>query len=223
MNELTFQEDGHKYFLLEGGEENGKGIEIPHVTGILEAAGLLELPPGINLKLIKRKLTQGEPLTPAEDMWVRAGEFGTAVHKACELYDLGTLNESILDINLKPWLESWKIFKKEFGITFFEAIEIRVYSKRWRFAGTVDRGQTINGKRTLIDIKTPTVLQDWVSLQLAGYQIAHEEMTKLKIKQRWGVRLRPGQRPEIKPYNDKSDRDVFIGALQVSNWKKRRG
>ena len=202
MVEVNFNAEEHKYYV--------KGIEVPHVTGILEAAGLTGRPPGI-----------------LDDVWERNGKFGLAVHEACRLYDIGTLNLKTLDGALVSWLEGWIKFKRDFGITAFEATETRVYSKRWGFAGRLDREHPINNKATLLDIKTPTLKKRATGVQLAAYQVGWEEMTKKKIKQRWAVHLREDGY-SIEPYEDKSDRDVFLACLQkvraqvqIDNWKKR--
>ena len=203
MDDITFNAEEHKYYV--------KGLEIPHVTGILEAAGLTGRPPGIS-----------------DDVWGRSGRFGLAVHEACRFHDIETLNVATLDKALVPWLAGWVKFKHDFGIEVFQAVEVKLYSKRWGFAGRMDREHPINNKATLVDIKTPTLKKRATGVQLAAYQIAWEEMTKKKIKQRWAIHLKEDGY-SIEPYDDKGDKDVFLACLQkvraqvqIDNWLKRR-
>lgn len=201
-HKLIFEPKAHKYSL--------DGVKIPHVWEILEGAGVAFRPPGI-----------------ADDLWLRNQRFGKAGHIACQLHDLGRLNEKRLDKGLKPYLESWKMFRGIYRIKKFKIIEMPVYSVRWQFAGTLDRAHPITvlitPRLTLLDLKFSDTLPKYLALQLAGYKIAYEEMTGKKIQARWVVQLQPGTRPKILPCEDKSDEDVFIACLQLYNWRKKNG
>jgi len=178
----------------------------PRVTGIMQAEGL------IDFSMVR------------QDIMERAQVFGTAVHKAAELWDLGTLDINNLDPAIVPYLEGWKNFLKDYGLTFTpEEIEHRLVSKRYGFGGTPDRWHTEKG--LLVDIKSTTAMYPATAIQTMAYQMLIEESLKIKIKKRIGVQLtgEPGKGYKIAPYKDTSDKSVFLSCLNVYRWKQRKG
>ena len=67
--------------------------------------------PGVTTILKKARLIDTD--APWFDEYSR--DRGTAVHLACELWDLGTLDESTLDPVLVPYLDGWRLFMAETG------------------------------------------------------------------------------------------------------------
>ncbi len=129
----------------------------------------------------------GEPSVfgDAEDkaFWM---ERGTAVHKATELYDKGTLNVCGLDYRIKPRVLSWMKFRNEVGGKII-GNETEVVNKHLGYVGHLDR--MIRGSRMwpnhdlLVDIKCG---KPWpiCALQLMAYKLAWLETkrTRKKIK-----------------------------------------
>jgi hypothetical protein len=190
QNKLTFNPEIHEYLL--------NGSRIPSVTQALQVLNPLS----------------GIPLDRLES----AREFGIAVHLACELYDLNNLDEVNLDPNLQPYLEGWMLFKDDMNFKPLR-VEERVYSVKYRFAGTVDR---IGEDLSILDIKSGSELTEIVGLQTAGYQLAYNEMNpKNKSKKRLGVLLTPAGTYKIQEYKNKNDANVFLSALSITNWKER--
>ncbi|MFA6142477.1 MAG: hypothetical protein WC738_04190 [Candidatus Omnitrophota bacterium] len=175
---------------------------LPRVTEILRAEGLIDF----------SKVPQ--------DIMERAQLFGTAVHSTTELWDKGTLNLMKLDPLLIPYLEGWKKFIKDYGISFKpDEIERQLISIKWGFKGTPDRWPIVQGKRTLIDLKSSTAMYPSTSIQTAAYQILLEE-NGIKVQQRWGIQLNDKGIYKIIPYTKLSDRTVFLSALNLWKWKK---
>jgi len=176
----------------------------PRVTSILQAAGLLDF------SMVRK------------DIMERAQVFGTAAHLAAQLDDLHTLDIDSVDSSIMGYLESWRKFCKDYGLTFTpEEIEQRLVSKRYGFAGSPDRWHTEKG--LLVDIKTSTVMSAATKLQTAAYQILIEENMGIKIKERLGVQLTENGYKIAPPYNDKSDKPAFLSFLYGYNWKKKEG
>src|SRR3990167_1495715 len=98
-----------------------KEEKYPRVTTILSKAGLISFS-YLNPNVLKN-----------------AQLFGTAVHKAAELYDLGTLDIRKLSAPLLPYLTAWQKFKADYKIQEFIAIEKHVISEKWQYRGTLDR------------------------------------------------------------------------------------
>ncbi len=186
---ITFDAKTHTYKL--------DGVVVPSVTQILGLANLYEF---IDKKLLKR-----------------AADFGTAVHKATELYDEGRLNESNLDVALVPYLNGWKKFLNDtkFHVDLAEKL---VYSHHG-YAGTFDRMGVLDSKNTLLDIKTSTVVPKTTALQLAAYQGAWEEMGGNPVDQLMCVQLKPDSY-SIKVYNNPKDYFTFLTFLSVYKWSQ---
>jgi CRISPR/Cas system-associated exonuclease Cas4 (RecB family) len=160
-------------------------------------------------------------MVPAEIM-ERAQIFGTALHKATELWDKNDLDITTLSAPLIPYLEAWRKFIKDFNITIKpDEIERHLTSKKLGFQGTPDRFTVINGKITIVDLKSSTSMYPATEIQTAAYQILVEENTGLKVSQRWGVQLTEKGTYKIEPYKDPTDRSVFLSALNIYNWKRR--
>jgi len=175
---------------------------IPSVTQILSAEGLVDY---IGV--------------PAESM-ESARLFGTAVHKACELWDKGILDDTVLSTPLIPYLAGWKKFVADFKpIVNQEWIEKPICSYRHQFGTTSDRVWSINNKLTVVEIKSTATMQKAVGIQLAGQTIAVEENLG-RVKQRWAVQLKGDGTYQLYTYDDRADKTVFVSALNVYRWKR---
>ncbi len=187
MSELTFNEAAHEYRF--------GGAVVPSVTQILR--------PLSNFSMVPK------------DVLERASQFGRAVHKACELYDLGSLDEGALDAALVPYLAGWKKFSSEHAVKW-TVIEQPLYSDLHRYAGTPDRFGTVDGKAAVVDIKSSVALYPSVGPQLAAYK--NIVPGSPPICRRLGVRLKPDGTYEAKEYPDRDDWSLFLSLLTMRNW-----
>ena len=109
-NNLTFDEQSHRYFL--------DGNFIPSVTQIIDSVFPFE----------------GHGLA-AE----RSADFGKAVHKAIELDIQGRLNWATVDDAILPYIKQWeKIYSHLNILTVRCQVETMLVSKKYKFAGRVD-------------------------------------------------------------------------------------
>lgn len=191
---LHFDEEQHRYFL--------GSRELPSVTHIIGH--------------VLQDLTRIPP-----DVLKAAADRGTAVHKACELSDLGTLDWSVLDAALFPYVEAWERFKVE--CKFIPThIEERVYSETYGYAGTLDRIGTMPDRLAMIDIKSGEVYPS-AGVQLAAYnRAAFERGIIAKPLPRYVVQLRDDGTYRLCPFNDAADFNVFAAALQIYYFKQRK-
>lgn len=141
---FTFDETRHIYTL--------DGRVLPSVTGILEAAGLIDysfIPPATRNMALAR---------------------GSAVHLATAIDDEGDLDFEALDPALVPYVEGWRKFRRDTGFTP-DQIEHRGFHRTHLYAGTKDRRGTFPDKSSKydLDIKCGKA-QPWVWIQLAAYQ-----------------------------------------------------
>ncbi|KJS85013.1 MAG: hypothetical protein JM58_09620 [Peptococcaceae bacterium BICA1-8] len=190
---LEFNPEKHEYTY--------SGIIIPGVTTVLKVAGITQDYSMINPYVLETKR-----------------DLGINIHMATEMDDLGL---EITDPEFLPYIEGWKNFKKD---TDFQCIsaEKPAYSKKYRYAGTIDRFGTVYGESAIVDLKT-TVVVDMQSVgpQTAAYQNALAEHTKEKAKKRYIVKLDPKLKQGYKliPCTNKSDFQVFLNALNIYNWR----
>lgn len=143
-------------------------------------------------------------------------QFGNHVHAACELLDAWTLNLNTLDANLKPCVSAWEKFKDEKKVEIWHS-EIIVYSKRFRYAGRLDRTGLVDGVPSVIDIKTGPYQRQY-DLQAAAYMAAYNEITKgPKLKKRYIVSLGMDENYQVHQCTDKHDIDVFRCMTMIYN------
>jgi hypothetical protein len=177
------------------------GVIIPSVTGILSSEGIFNY--------------SGVPEASME----AARLFGSAVHKACELWDKSTLDESTLSIPLIPYLTAWKKFIADFNpVINTEWIEKPICSYHHCFGTTPDRVWSINNKLTAIEIKSTATMQKAVGIQLGGQSIAIAENLG-KVRQRWSVQLKLDGTYQLHVYENRVDEAVFVCCLNVYRWK----
>ena len=176
-----------------------------------------EIIPGVTT-IINDLYTPG----PDDEAMEIARDRGTKVHKACELYDLNVLDLEDLDPVLQPYLNAWIQFRSDTGVSIIE-IERLVYHPKFRYAGKLDRVAMLNGKISVIDIKSSTVMLKLTGLQLAAYQAAYNASiagTDLpEATERYGLQLRADGKYRLVPYTDKTEFNVFIGCLNRYNWR----
>lgn len=142
-----------------------------------------------------------------------AADFGKAVHRACELDDLGELDETTLDDALLPYLQAWRKFSAEHAVQW-EQIERPVYHATMRYAGTPDRFGKVNGRPAVVDIKSTAQLYPSVGPQLAAYANALQNPYADRI----AVQLKADGTYVAKPYKDPTDWPVFASLMTLRNW-----
>lgn len=179
-------------------------MNLPRVTEILQSAGLTDF------SMVPQDVLEASRL------------FGSAGHRMCELLDRNMLAEDSLSPSLLPYLAKWRKLKADYDILSFLEIEREVTSTKWRFYGHLDRLVLIKNRLILWELKFTNTMQWTTGIQLAGYKIAYEEMTKQKIRERWGVQFTDDSSDcRITIYDDPSDESVFLSALNICNRKRR--
>jgi hypothetical protein len=127
---------------------------------------------------------------------------------------------------MRGYLAAWRKFKCE-NVTVIEGIEQQVFSRRYQYAGTLDRILMMNNLlggnkkgRVLIDIKSGTARYPYDALQTIAYQIAWEEMNHPhKIYHRATVMIHQDGNYELVWHCNKTDRNVWLAVLSVIGWK----
>jgi hypothetical protein len=120
----------------------------------------------------------------ADEIRDNAGRRGSTVHQLTEDYDRG-MECTLLDENNRPKysLEEWNMFERyvEFSVNHkpvHAMIEQTFVSNHLKFAGTLDRICTIDGKTYVLDIKTSNGIYNSYWLQLAAYKELYNHSVK---------------------------------------------
>lgn len=196
---IVLNEENHVY------TDDSTGCVIPGVTSILAECGFSD-----GLKFVNGKLLEYK------------GDLGTEIHRVCYLYDQDRLVMDSVDLTVKPYLCAYIEFKADYGVNVLES-EIIVHSKKHNFAGKIDIVAEIDGKRTIIDIKSGSSVPKCARLQTAGYFIAFNSERKMpeKAKKRLVVRLLPDATYKVEEYREKCDMSGFLACLSFLNTKRR--
>lgn len=180
LSELTFTESNHQYKLNE--------FIIPSVSEIM------------------KPLSSAHYEKIDEETLNKAAERGTAVHEAVESY----LLFGVEDINpcwqgyfngFKEWIDSNDVVPV--------ATEYRIYHKALAYAGTADCPCYVNGKLTIVDWKTTSVISKMLTrVQLEAYAKAFESH---------GIKFE--QKIIVQATKDGKFREVVYGANDIESWK----
>ncbi len=170
-----------------------------------------------------------------------ARQRGHAVHKATELYDLGTLNWATLDVKVEPYLVGWTQFKADYEVEFDNYdVERLLYHPIDRYAGTGDRprmwlrppGAGQRRRLACSEIKSIAKMDLNVGLQTAGQQRCENYRARAlgieETQERWGIQLRRdpdkhGRHYRAIQYDDKRHERVFLAYLTTIQWELALG
>lgn len=150
---IRFDPVQHRYWRGE--------VELPSVTQILKDNGVTP------------------PYPETEDGRIQR-DLGSALHRVCELYDLGKLDvdafrrmdqERPPHLRIEHGFNEYLRFLTEHKPTWTH-IEHIVYLESWSYVGTLDRAGFINGRKSVVDIKRTKSPIPATGLQVAGYAMA---------------------------------------------------
>lgn len=148
-----------------------------------------------------------------------AANFGTEVHTALERsFKSNDYTEcSVAAAERVSAATAWLL---QLGVESV-AVERRIFSRKHRFVGTLDKLARIDGKLTLLDWKTSKGIWPEYRFQTAGYVGAYEEETGERIAQRCLVRLREDGTLEPHWFNRTSFHKDYAGFLGLLRGYKR--
>jgi hypothetical protein len=150
MDDLVFYEKAHVYML--------DGEIIPCVSDLC--------------RFLHREIYKDAPAWQME----AAADRGTAVHKATE--DLDRTGRAYISEDYASYLEAYAAFVREHDVEW-ELIEHPDYHPVHGYAGTIDRYGTVDGIKTLVDLKTTyTVYKPLCSASLNLYRMILEARQK---------------------------------------------
>lgn len=189
--ELTFDDGPHIYTL--------DGIKAPSVTTLM------------------KPLSEAVYGTVDRAVLNNAASRGTAVHNAIENW----IDYGIEDITpeLGGYFDGFLAWYQKFKPEILGS-ECRVYHKTLRYAGTVDLPCIIDGKQTMVDVKTTSALITMLArVQLEAYVRAYESHGEM-FEQKAILHLKKDGTftMELYPMRDREAWTTFSALLTVSNY-----
>ena len=151
----------------------------------------------------------------------KAATIGRAVHVWASQHIKGESPDIPKNKKVRNGVLAFLRLENDLKIKFLSSEE-HVYSKKHKFAGILDATARIKKEFGVLDLKTSKAYKNDkvyidVRCQVAGYQLAKEEMTGKKFDVRWIVRLdRETGIPQIYRLDDyNEDKKAFLGALVI--------
>jgi hypothetical protein len=148
---------------------------------------------------------------------------GTAVHKACELYDMDDLEPLDDDDPALGYVVAWMKFRIETGFQPVE-LEQRIYHSLYEYAGTLDRvGYMRKGAHPdrlgVYEIKTTATLPElYARAQTAAYFAAYNRTRprEERARERYAVHLQKDGRYTLHAFEDHAgDLALFLDHLRA--------
>ena len=158
------------------------------------------------------RVAKGSPREKKQE----AADRGTQVHRALEAHFRG---EPLFDIpeEISTRVNAGLLWLSEHAVEPI-SIERRVYSRRHKVVGTLDKLAKIDGRLSIIDWKTSKYVYTEFLLQTAAYGGFLEEETGLHVERRYLIRLNEEGEFEVHEYNRedfKRHYSAFLAALKV--------
>ena len=158
----------------------------------------------------------------ANQITKQASARGTSIHKLCEHYILGTMDDvKIMPSNKEMFSSMANHLAKTIGKVY--AVEGFLYSDFLRAAGQVDMIAEYNGVLSVVDFKTSKKKKnpDWIEnyfVQEAAYSFMFEERTQLQVGQLVTVIGVDGEdEPQVFIKNTKERNQYLLKFLELRN------
>lgn len=190
---LQFDADAHAY--------QWDGQPVPSVTQILEPLNDFS---GIPPNVLEAARVRGQ--------WV---------HEMTERSDYETPIGSVPE-PYTGYVLAWEKFKAETDYVP-ELIECRVFSEKYRYAGTFDRFCKLVRCNTILDVKATHAPPPSAAPQTAAYKQAFEEMTGRKVSKRFTLHLKGDGNYQLIEHKKAADLSVFLSCLTIHKWRIQNG
>jgi hypothetical protein len=156
----------------------------------------------------------------AKEILKTRSSFGSTAHKLIEI----TLKGEQLSENYDSFLiDTIKVFNKwrETHELIPQSLEQRLWSEKYKYAGTCDYVGSFDGKFMIGDWKTSKGIYPEYWLQLSAYVLAFEEQTGLKLDGAFILQIRDGEYSlETKTRDELIELfEIFKAAQTIYNWK----
>lgn len=152
---------------------------------------------------------------------------GTLVHKWIEeairwKMDDGEAPELPDDEAALNCIEAFREWTKDNEVKWL-AIEQKIYSFKYGYAGTVDAVAEVNGEFTVIDFKTSAKIYKQYHLQVAAYAQAITEMYGRDVEKGLILRLdKDSGKYQTKTFEPLEHVHIFLACMHLREWSSKR-
>lgn len=236
--DVSFSEGNHQY------RANGKIVpSVTTVIGILDKPALVAWSAKITAQWLLKRINlikkgalaysvgdEGEVYQAARTEHMRetskAGKIGTSAHKAVEKWvKYGKKPTKSSSEATRTAFDAFERWANNIGLKRGGCLgsEIRLYSKKYGYAGTLDLLAYLDGKLYLIDVKTSNnFYEPDMPMQLAAYAHAVEEMYGVEVEGLGVIRLdKETGNPHWKDYS-KYRKEFFTMFLHLLKFESAR-
>jgi hypothetical protein len=160
----------------------------------------------------------------------KSADIGTMIHEWLEQFlkagiEKKPLPKKPVNPEMRNAIEAFLEWTKKNKVKFLES-ERKIYSIKYKYAGTCDAVATVNGKPTIIDFKTTNSVYPEMFLQTVAYQKALEEETGKKFTHNLILRLYK-EIPEkglppfevIETTNHEENFKTFLACKRIYEWQ----
>ncbi len=130
-----------------------------------------------------------------------------------------------INLEMKNAVDAFLNWTKKNKVKFTET-ERKVYSAKYKYAGTCDGIATVNGKPTIIDFKTGNKVYPEMFLQTVAYQAALEEEIGKKFSHNLILRLSKEDKQKgisafevLETEDHRENFKTFLAAKQIYTWQ----
>ncbi len=148
----------------------------------------------------------------------KSADIGSLVHGWIRKYIKGEAPEMPINEQLRMCINNFFSWEIDHGVKFLTSEQV-VYSKKYNYCGTFDNNALVDGKLTLIDMKTSSGVYDEMFAQLAGYEQARcEEFPEEKYQVRGILWIgRNGDFDFVESKFPEVALGMFLGARDIFN------
>lgn len=235
---LLFNPGNHTYHAEVDGKKH-KCVSVTAITGILNKPALVYWAANEGAKAAEEILVPGlkiDEINRAEIIQAiksahrvkrdTTADIGTQVHTWIEEYvdstfGLADMPAPPINENIRNSVDQFLEWETNNEVEWLVS-ERKVYSRKYKYAGTLDSEARVNGKLSVVDIKTGSGIYPEMFMQVAGYAKAREEETGEKYAQLCILRIpRDGESFEAQTDTriTKHHRG-FLGCHRVLLWQK---
>lgn len=201
MPNFTFDQETHTGLM--------DGVYWPSVTQLLQEEKL------IDYSMVPEEILENKRI------------LGTRVDAGIQLLNNNELDEEHFNESFPeciPYLEAYRKFRTMEHFDFGDRIG-RLHSVKWKFHGQPDEhGVKImrrGAENYLIDWKCTFKMFESTGPQMSGYEILLLERLKIRVKQRFGLQLKPTGFYELTPFKDKAGDTLDFHACLRLHWQRR--
>jgi len=190
----------------------------------------LNLEVGKSIDELQKKQLLEEARVAHKKTTNHSADAGTLIHEWIEKYVKAKIEKKPVpkrpvSKEMKSAVDGFFKWAKEHKVKLIKS-EQKIYSRKYKYAGTLDLEAEVDGKKTIIDFKTGKAIYPEMFLQAAAYLQAKEEENGRYDGGVAIVRLSQKQK-DITPFEVKSvsrqnvDKliKVFLSCLNIYRWK----